>query len=98
MAAVLLIIFFLTLSCLRDSASVIMGEKVMTDVNNFPLGWDEERVNKVLLYYEAQAEHQALAEVNAAAENANYSIVLIPNELVPEVRLLLNNHARENRN
>lgn len=28
----------------------------------FPLGWDEERVQRVLTHYETQAEAEALAE------------------------------------
>jgi hypothetical protein len=68
-------------------------EKLMTNVNNFPPGWDEERVNRVLEYYESQSEDEALAEAKAAFENANYSVMLIPNELVPAVRTLLSKHA-----
>ena len=57
--------------------------------NIFPPGWDEERVNKVLKYYESQSEDEALAEINTAFDNAEYSVMLIPNELVPSVGNLL---------
>ena len=68
----------------------------MTNRNIFPAGWDEERVNKVLQYYESQSEDEALAEINAAFDNADYSVMLIPNDLVPTVRNLLAEHSARN--
>ena len=68
----------------------------MTNHNIFPPGWDEERVNRVLKYYESQSEDEALAEINAAFDNADYSVMLIPNELVPSVRNLLAEHSARN--
>ena len=65
----------------------------MTKLNDFPPGWDEERVNKVLDYYESQSEDEALAEINAAFDGADYSVMLIPNKLVPAVRSLLAEHS-----
>ena len=50
----------------------------MTNHNIFPPGWDEERVNRVLKYYDSQSEDEALAEINAAFDNADYSVMLIP--------------------
>ena len=71
----------------------------MTNHNIFPPGWDEERVNEVLQYYESQSEDEVLAEINAAFDNVDYSVMLVPNELVPTVRNLLAEHsARKNRN
>ena len=34
--------------------------------SSFPLGWDEERVRRVLAHYESQTEEQAVAEDEAA--------------------------------
>lgn len=64
----------------------------MMNVNDFPPGWDEERVQGVLEYYDSQTEEEALAEARAAFESANYSVMLIPNELVPAVRAFLAQH------
>lgn len=36
--------------------------------NKFPIGWDEERVLRVLAYYETQTEEEAVAEDEAAYE------------------------------
>ena len=55
----------------------------------FPPGWDEERVRKVLARYENQSEEEALAEDEAAYEDPEHTVMVIPNELVPAVRRLL---------
>ena len=34
--------------------------------SKFPAGWDEERVRRVLIYYEKQTEEKAVAEDEAA--------------------------------
>jgi hypothetical protein len=56
---------------------------------SFPTGWDEERVRKVLIHYEAQTEDEAVAEDEAAFEDTSQTVIEIPNELVPLVRELL---------
>ena len=55
----------------------------------FPKGWDEERVKRVLGYYENQTEDEAVAEDEAAWEDASQTFVEVPNELVPVVRELI---------
>jgi hypothetical protein len=62
--------------------------------NKFPPGWDEERVKRVLAYYEAQTEEEAVAEDEAAYEDASQTIMEIPNALVPKVRELIAKHTR----
>jgi hypothetical protein len=37
--------------------------------NRFPPGWDEERVQEVLEYYERQTDEEAVAEDEAAFES-----------------------------
>jgi hypothetical protein len=61
----------------------------MTKKNNYPPGWDESRVKRVLEHYECQSEEEAVAEDEAAYEDPNQTFMEIPNELVPEVRELL---------
>ncbi len=56
---------------------------------NYPPGWDESRVKRVLEHYECQSEEEAVAEDEAAYEDPNQTFMEIPNELVPEVRELL---------
>jgi hypothetical protein len=39
--------------------------------NDFPPGWDEERVRRVLVHYEEQTEAEAVAEDEAAFEDSD---------------------------
>jgi hypothetical protein len=55
----------------------------------FPPGWDEERVRQVLAHYEGQTEDEQFAEIEAAQEAAGITMMAVPTELVPEVRALL---------
>ena len=57
--------------------------------SKFPKGWNEERVQRVLAYYENQSEEEALAEDEVAWEKKSLTFVEVPNELVPAVRELL---------
>jgi len=57
--------------------------------NSFPEGWNEERVRKVVEYYENQTEDEELAELEAAWERTDAAMVQVPQELVPAVRALI---------
>ncbi len=57
--------------------------------SNFPSGWDEERVQRVLSHYENQSEDEAIAEDEAAWEDSSQTFIEVPNELVPHVRELI---------
>jgi hypothetical protein len=60
--------------------------------NRFPVGWDEERVRRILTYYEEQTEEEAVAEDKAAFEDQTQTMIEIPKELVPIVRELIAKH------
>jgi len=62
--------------------------------DRFPPGWDEERVREVLAHYESQTEEEAVAEDEAALEDASQTVMGIPTELVPEVRELIAKRVR----
>jgi hypothetical protein len=55
----------------------------------FPPGWDEQRVKEVIAHYENQSEDEEFAEIEAAREAEDTTMMAIPTELVPEVRALL---------
>ena len=57
--------------------------------SNFPPGWDENRVRKVLEHYETQTQEEAVAEDEAACEDPSQTLMEVPNELVPKVRELI---------
>jgi hypothetical protein len=65
----------------------------MKKKNRFPPGWDEQRVRAVLEHYEAQTEEEAVAEDEAAYEDAAQTFMEVPNELVPKVRELIAKHS-----
>jgi hypothetical protein len=56
---------------------------------NFPPGWDEQRVREVLAHYENQAEDEQFAEIEAAREAEGITMMAVPAELAPEVRALI---------
>ncbi len=60
-----------------------------SEVNRFPPGWDEARVQRVIAHYEAQTEDEAVAEDEAAFDDKSQTVMVIPNSLVPAVRELL---------
>jgi hypothetical protein len=59
----------------------------------FPPGWDEDRVRRVLAHYDAQGEDEAVAEDEAAFESAGQTTMEIPSELVPSVREMIAKRA-----
>ncbi|MGH9852080.1 MAG: hypothetical protein ACREBD_19765 [Blastocatellia bacterium] len=61
--------------------------------NQFPPGWDEDRVQRVLAYYEAQTEDEAVAEDEAAFESPTETVMIVPVELVAVIRELLARHS-----
>lgn len=66
----------------------------MAGMNKFPAGRDEARVRSVLAHYEHQSEEEALLEDQLGLEdNASYTVMAIPNELVPEVQALIAAHG-----
>jgi len=57
--------------------------------SKFPVGWDKERVRRVLSHYEDQTEEEAVAEDEAAYEDPDQAMVEVPRDLVPAVRELI---------
>ena len=59
--------------------------------NDFPPGWDEERVRGVIEYYDNQSDDEAIAEAEAEAalEAEGETLMMVPTELVPTIRKLI---------
>ena len=55
----------------------------------FPPGWDEQRVREVLAHYENQSEDEQFAEIEAAREAEGITMMAVPSELAPEVLALI---------
>jgi len=60
----------------------------------FPPGWNEDRVHRVLAHYELQTEDEAVAEDEAAYEDRTQTTMEVPTELVPAVRELIAKHVK----
>jgi hypothetical protein len=56
---------------------------------NFPEGWDEERVRRVIEHYDKQSDEEAVAEDEESYESTTHTAMEIPVELGPQVRELL---------
>ena len=65
--------------------------------DKFPPGWDDERVQSVITYYENQTEDEAVAEDEAAFRGELVTRIEIPTELVSAVRELVFKHKVHNR-
>ena len=61
--------------------------------NRFPAGWDEDRVKRVLDYYERQTDEEAVAEDEAGVQPSE-TVMSVPVELVPVVRELIAKHRQ----
>jgi hypothetical protein len=55
--------------------------------NQFPPGWNAERVRQVLVHYQSQTDDEAVAEDRA--HSAKKAVVEVPVELMPAVRELI---------
>ena len=60
--------------------------------SQFPPGWNEERVRRVLAHYEQQTEEEVVAGDEAAFEQEGQAFIAVPNELLPKVRELIARH------
>ena len=60
----------------------------MTKVR-YPVGWNAERVRRLLEHYETQSDEEAVAEDEAAYEATTHTAMEVPVELVPAVRELI---------
>ena len=64
----------------------------MSRKRQYPPGWDEARVKKVLDHYEGQSEDEALLEDELAYEDQTQTLIEVPVELLPAIRELIAKH------
>jgi hypothetical protein len=64
----------------------------MINQNQFPSGWDQQRVQKIITTYETQTEDEAMAEDESAWETSDQTVMWVPTDLVTMVRELIANH------
>ena len=56
---------------------------------NYPAGWNEERVRKLAEHYDNQTEDEQVAEHKAAMQAAGQTVMVVPTELVPQIVKLI---------
>ena len=61
----------------------------MKKKSEFPTGWDEKRIKKVLAHYESQTEEEAAAEDELAWKDRSATFIEVPTKLLPRIRELL---------
>ena len=62
--------------------------------NQFPPGWDEARVRRVIDYYETQTDDEAFAEDEAVFSGLDHTLMEVPADLVPAIRELIAKHEQ----
>ncbi len=67
---------------------------MMEDPNVYPPGLDAEKVREIIEYYDSLTEEGWVAELEAAYEDPNNTVMIVPTELVPAIRELLFRHER----
>ena len=65
----------------------------MSNNTNFPPGWNEERVRRVLEHYTSLSEDEMVAEDEAVFEDSTQIVMAVPRELAPTVRALIAERA-----
>ena len=56
----------------------------------FPPGWDEDRVKRVIAHYESLSEDEQVAEDEAAVgELHGHAVITVPESLLPAIRQLI---------
>ena len=59
----------------------------------FPAGWDEQRVKRLLAELDARTDEEWIAADEAATANADeQAVISVPTTLLPEIRRLLAAH------
>lgn len=66
-------------------------------LNKYPRGWNRKKVQDLIDYYENQTEEEAVAEAEAAFNDPEQTVVLVPRELLPKVHKLLSSHSTRRR-
>lgn len=62
-------------------------------MNRFPPDWDDERVHRVIDYYDSLTDEEWAEEDEAAFADKSQTAIVVPNELVPAVMGLLSKHG-----
>ena len=65
------------------------------DPNDYPPGWDAERVSEVAEHYDHQSDGEAAAEHGAALSRPGETLMTVPTAIVQAVRDLISRYEDE---
>jgi len=55
----------------------------------YPSGWDEDRIRNLAQHYDDQTEDEQVAEHEAAFRAEGQTVMVVPSEFVPEIVKLI---------
>lgn len=67
--------------------------KKKKDPNKYPRGWDAKSVRELAEHYETQSDADAAAEDDDAYADEHFTMIAVPNALVPTVKKLIARRA-----
>ncbi len=67
----------------------------IVEQQDFPPGWDAEKVKALAEYYDNQSDEEAIAELEAALETEGQTLVMVPTELMPTIHALIAKHQQD---
>jgi hypothetical protein len=64
--------------------------------SRYPAGWDAERVQNLIEYYEGMSEEEQVADdEEGASERKGQVVITVPDKLLPAIRQLLASHKSD---
>jgi hypothetical protein len=79
---------------MTQSLSPANAKERQVSKQQFPPGWDEARVRRLIEHYDQMNEDAMVAEDEAAQEAEGQTLMVVPTELVPAVRDLITRKSR----
>jgi hypothetical protein len=67
----------------------------MMTKQKYPKGWDEDKIRALAEHYDNQTDEEAIAELDAAVNAEDRTLMMVPPELVPTIRELIAKHQQD---
>ena len=64
-------------------------KKVKVPKQKLPPGWTEKGIRELARYYDNLTEEEQVAEIEAGLAQEGQTVMVVPTELVPEIRKLI---------
>ena len=67
----------------------------MTDANMYPPGWNAEKVQGIIEFYDSLTDEEWVAHYEYAYEREGYTDLLVPKELISTIREMIARHEAD---